>query len=213
MTDDLVDRLSRDLGPRPLRRVGTRLALALAAGVALTLTGVTLLLGLRPDMATASDAPMFWMKLAYPLGIAAIGLACMERLARPGASARRRARWLAAPLVVMALAALVQLAGAPHGQQRDLVMGGSAMACPWLIATCAIPPFAALIWAVRGLAPTRLRTAGAVAGLVAGSLAAGLYALHCQEPGGAFVMVWYSLGILAPAAAGAILGGWLLRWR
>ncbi len=213
MTDELLDSLSRDLAPRPGRRVAPRLGLAVGVGGAATLAGVALLLGLRPDMALASGRPMFWMKLAYPLAVALVAAACLERLSRPAGDPRRRIPWLAAPVLALATAALAQEALAAPDVRLALLMGGSALICPWLIAACAAPVLAALVWALRGLAPTRLRVAGAIAGLTAGACGAFLYALHCSEMGGAFVLVWYTLGMLAPAAAGAALGPALLRWR
>ena len=63
-----------------------------------------------------------------------------------------------------------------------------------------------------GRAPTRLRLVGASAGLVAGGLAASVYALHCPEMAASFVGFWYVLGMLVPTAAGALLGPRLLRW-
>jgi hypothetical protein len=213
MTDDLLDALARDIVPRPIRRVGPRLALALGAGALASLAGVMALLGPRADLPAAMGSAMFWVKLVYPLGLAAVALACVERLARPDGEAQRRVGWLAAPVAAMAIAALVQWVLAPPAAHRTLLMGGSAAVCPWLVATCAAPIFFALAWAVRGLAPTRLRAAGAMAGLAAGAVGAAVYAVHCGETGGAFVLVWYSLGVLAPAAVGLILGPWLFRWR
>jgi hypothetical protein len=62
------------------------------------------------------------------------------------------------------------------------------------------------------MAPTRLRLAGAAAGLLAGGVAATVYGLHCQEMTAAFVVTWYSLGVAASVAVGALLGPRLLRW-
>jgi hypothetical protein len=213
MSDELLDALSRDPAPRPGRRVGRRLSLAIAAGAAASLVGVLLLLGPRPQMAVAAAAPIFWMKLAYPLAVAIVATACIERLSRPVGDSRRRAVWLGGPLAIMALAAVAQWTVAPEAARMRLLMGGSAMICPWLIAVCATPVFAALVWALRGLAPTRLRAAGAMSGLLAGAVGAGLYALHCDESGGAFVLIWYTLGMIVPAAVGALSGPRLLRWR
>jgi hypothetical protein len=213
MTDDLLDALARDIAPRRARRVGPRLALALGAGAPVSLVGVMLLLGPRTDFPAALGSTMFWTKLFYVLALAAAALGCVERLARPGGEVRRRLGWLAAPVAVMALAALVQWILAPTDMHRTLLMGSSATVCPWLIATAAAPIFLALAWAMRGLAPTRLRTAGAMVGLAAGAAGAAIYALHCREAGGAFVLIWYSLGALAPAVLGWLLGPALLRWR
>ena len=65
---------------------------------------------------------------------------------------------------------------------------------------------------MKELAPTRLRLAGATAGLAAGSAAALVYCLHCPELAAPFVGFWYVLGMLIPAAAGALIGPRLLRW-
>ncbi len=91
-------------------------------------------------------------------------------------------------------------------------MGHSARVCPWMITATAAPMFVALFWALRGLAPTRPRLAGAGAGLAAGGLGAAIYSLHCPEVGAPFVAIWYTLGILTPCAVGALLGPRLLRW-
>ena len=55
-------------------------------------------------------------------------------------------------------------------------------------------------------APTRLRFTGAVLGLFAGAMAALVYTLHCPELSPAFLVVWYSLGMLIPAAVGCRAG-------
>ena len=76
----------------------------------------------------------------------------------------------------------------------------------------AVPLFCALLWAMRGLAPTRPALAGAAAGWLSGAVAALTYALHCPELGAPFLGIWYPLGMLIPAAAGALIGVRLLRW-
>jgi hypothetical protein len=65
---------------------------------------------------------------------------------------------------------------------------------------------------MKGLAPTRLRLAGAVAGLLAGAVGALVYCLHCPEMGAPFIGFWYLLGTLIPTSVGALLGPQLLRW-
>jgi len=75
-----------------------------------------------------------------------------------------------------------------------------------------VPVFAATLWAMKGLAPTRPALAGAAAGLLAGAMAALVYALHCPEMEAPFIGVWYVVGMLIPAAAGALLGPLVLRW-
>jgi hypothetical protein len=65
---------------------------------------------------------------------------------------------------------------------------------------------------MKGLAPTRLRLAGAAAGLLAGTTGALVYCLHCPELEAPFLGFWYLLGMLIPTAVGALLGSRLLRW-
>jgi hypothetical protein len=68
------------------------------------------------------------------------------------------------------------------------------------------------MWALKGLAPTRLRLAGAAAGWLSGALAALVYCLHCPEIEAPFVGIWYLLGMSIPTLAGGLLGPRLLRW-
>jgi hypothetical protein len=53
---------------------------------------------------------------------------------------------------------------------------------------------------------------GAVAGLLAGGLAATLYATHCPDDSPLFVAIWYSLAIALVVLAGAVVGRRVLRW-
>jgi hypothetical protein len=91
-------------------------------------------------------------------------------------------------------------------------MGQTAAACPFLIALLSLPFLAAVLWILRELAPTRLAISGLAAGIAAGSSGALVYTLHCPELAPAFIAVWYVLGMLIPALAGALLGPRLLRW-
>jgi hypothetical protein len=42
-----------------------------------------------------------------------------------------------------------------------------------------MPAFVALMWAMRGLAPTQLVLSGAAADLLSGTIDATVYSLHC----------------------------------
>jgi hypothetical protein len=112
----------------------------------------------------------------------------------------------------MWLLAAIVLALAPPAQRMALVLGQTALACPFLIALVSLPGFVAMFWLMRAWAPTRLRTAGAAAGFSAGALGALAYSLHCPEFAAPFLGVWYVLGMLIPAALGALAGPRWLRW-
>ena len=211
-TDALIDMLARGpmttRGPRPL----PRLALAASAGSLVAAVAMTTALGLRPDLAAASALPMFWMKLALPLVVAAASLAAASRLARPGDTATGAGVVVVAAVLGVWALAVRDLSDVPADARFAVVAGRSAWMCVASIAALSLPLAVAIFVALRGLAPTRPALAGAAAGALAGAGAAAVYALHCSEMAVPFLATWYVLGMAIPAAAGAWLGPRLLRW-
>ena len=211
-TDDLIASLSKDLAPAPRRMAAKRLALGGGAGVLVAAAIMPLWLGVRPDLMAAAGSAPFWIKFAYTVAIAGSMFWLLERLGRPGArTAAQTLTAMAPPLVLLVLAA-GQLAFAEASQRHHLMMGASSDVCPWRIVALALPVLAGALWALRGLAPTRLTLTGAVAGLCAGGAGAFVYAFHCDESAMPFVALWYSFGILVSGLIGALLGRRLLRW-
>jgi len=210
---DLIDRLVADLRAGPRHEVFRRLLIGAGLGGGVSVVLIGLFLGFRPDMARVALIPMFWIKFAYVTAIAALALWSADRLARPGESGWRRGVWIAAPVIMLVTLSAWRLFEAPPPMRMPLVMGQSAAVCPWLIVGSSLAPLAGLIWAMRGLAPVRLRQAGGMIGLAAGGVGASAYALHCPEQAAPFLAVWYTLGIAAAGGLGAILGPVLLRWR
>jgi hypothetical protein len=201
-----------DLRPVQPHAVAARLLAGLGTGVAVSVAMVGIWLGYRSDMSAATRTVMFWVKLGYLLAVGALALWSVERLARPGTEALSRILWLLLPLAAVAALAASQIAGAQAQDRMHMIMGASAPVCPPLIIAIAIPPLIGLVWAVRGLAPTRLRLAGAMIGLAAGGFGGGAYALHCSEWTAPFLAVWYSLGVAGCGVIGAALGPYVLRW-
>ena len=212
MSDELIDRLSAGLRPVSRLVVLARLAVGLGAGAAVSAALTVATLGLRPDLAQAVGEAMFWVKLAYTVALAGLSVWAIERLARPASSAHGRLGWLFAPVLGLTALAGWQLTRTPAALRGAMMMGHSADVCPWCIVAFALPPLIGLVWAVRGLAPTRLRLTGALVGLAAGAAGASAYALHCDEFTAAFMVVWYSLGICVAGLVGGLLGPRLLRW-
>lgn len=211
-TDDLIDQLTRDA--RPVRRgaVGRRIAIGLALGALVSGGLVIFWMGVRPDLGSAMHGFSFWMKWGYTLSLSAAALILIVQLARPDSSSLR-GLWLAAiPVVLLAGLGLFELARTPPAEWLAMWLGHSWMSCPWRVLSLAAPIFVGLLWSFRRLAPTRLRAAGAAAGLTAGAFAATVYCLHCPEVSAIFVLTWYSLGILLATLLGALLGPRLLRW-
>jgi len=211
-TDDLIARLSADVPKVRRAATGWRLAIGLLFGALVAGIVVVATLGIRPDLHHAMRGFSFWMKGAYTLSLAAVALGMTAQLSRPDGGRLRRAWLLAVPVVVLVGVGIVELMRAPPGAWPGMWLGRSSMACPWIVLALAMPIFAGLLWSFRRLAPTRLRAAGAAAGLSAGAFAATVYCLHCPEVSAIFVLTWYSLGILLAAAIGALLGPRLLRW-
>jgi hypothetical protein len=212
-TDDLIASLSAGVSPVPPSAVARRVATGLSFGAAGSVMLMLIWLGPRPDLAQAVLTAMFWMKLGYAAITGLIAAAVLTRLARPGVGAGWLAALAFAPFAVVAAMALARMAQAPPQAHRAMLMGHSAMFCPWRIVAIGLPVLAGAIWAVRGLAPTRLGLAGLVAGAAAGGLGAAVYAIACNETSAPFLAIWYTLGMAALGLLGALAGSRLLRWR
>lgn len=211
-TDDLIAVLAADLSPIDPARADRRFLVKLAGGAVLALAAMLLLLGTRPDLSSAAALPMFWFKLILPASLALAGLVALRRLSYPAMRLGRAPAAAALPLTALWIFAGVVLLTAPAGERLALVLGDSWIECPLSIALLSVPALVLALWAARELAPTRLALAGAAAGLFAGAVAAFAYALHCTEMEAPFLALWYAIGMLIPAGAGALLGRRLLRW-
>ena len=211
-TDELVRILATGAEPVERHAVGRRFAIALGLGAPAAILLMLVLLGLRPDLAAAMRLPMFWVKLAFSGSLAVASLIACMRLARPGRRLGRVPIALALPVIAIWLIAGVALLAAEPHARGELILGATWMVCPWLIALLSLPLLAAGLWAMHGLAPTRLPLAGAALGLLAGSIGALIYCLHCPEVAAPFVGTWYLIGMLIPGLVGGLVGPRLLRW-
>jgi len=211
-TTDLIDRLASDLRPTSQRAAWKRLTIALSAGSVVALGAAWLSLGLGNDFAAMLLTSSLWMKWAYALGVNAAALSLCVRLARPEGAPGALPFLLGVPLLMLGAIALIEVAGVPADERRALWLGRTAAMCPWTIAALASPIFVAVLLALRKLAPTRRRLTGFSAGCLAGAAAAGLYAIHCHETAAAFVVTWYTAGILLPGLVGVLIGSRVLRW-
>lgn len=211
-TEDLVTMLATNAGPVDMGAWRRRYVTAIGWGAFGATLLMAILLGVRHDLVQVVSQPMFWVKLGYVVCLAFAGMLAVSRLSRPGLSLAGVVLALAAPVLLMWIVAASALTGANPAERAELVFGKTWTSCPWLIATLSVPAFIALIWAMRGLAPTHLRLAGAAAGLGSGAIGAVVYSLHCPEMGAPFLGSWYLLGVLIPTTFGTLLGPRLLRW-
>jgi hypothetical protein len=210
-TADLIAALATDTAPvKPVRIMG-RLAGASLAGA--IVTGVILVtwLGLRP-LGEAVQTSAFWMKAGYTWALALAGFLLALRLARPEGRPGRILSIALLAVVAMIGLSVIELMRAGPGGMMPLMMGHTWSVCSLRILALSVPVYFGSILVLRRLAPTRLAIAGAAAGLLAGGVGASVYGLYCAETAATFVVTWYTLGITASAAIGAVIGSRLLRW-
>ncbi len=211
-TEELVTLLASGAVAVEPHAAERRYALALGGGAVGAFLLLLLFLRIRPDLIEALSQPPIWIKIGFVASLLVASLFAALRLSRPGAPLNAVPLAIAAPIVVLWAIAGIALFDAGPQQRPALVFGETWKSCPLLIAMLSIPVFAGVMWAMRGMAPTRPCFAGFAAGLLAGATAALVYCLHCPEVETPFIGVWYVLGMAIPTAVGATLGERLLRW-
>ncbi|MYM67333.1 DUF1109 family protein [Pseudoduganella sp. FT55W] len=209
-TDDLIEMLSSGADTQPAR--DSLAPLWLVAGLLVSAALMLALLGVRANLFEELMLPAFWSKLVFSLALTAAGWLAVKRLSAPGARTTALPFYIGAPVAVAWLVAAAVLLQAAPAARADLFWGTTWRYCPLLIALISLPLFAAALRIMRSRAPTRLRSAGAAAGFAAGAAAAAVYCLHCPELSIVFVGFWYLLGMLIPAAIGALIGPRVLAW-
>jgi len=210
-TDDLVHALAADHHVAQ-SSIGRQFALAIAIGFAISAVLFWVTLGPRPDIASAALTVRFDLKIVEALLLATTAGALIVRLAQPGAGTTSQTIVLAAAPVLLAAAVITELVVVPASLWQAKLVGTKSLICLTAIPLLSLPLLAALLLALRQGAPTSRGAAGAAAGLVAGGLAAALYATQCIDDSPLFVATWYSIAIGAVTALGAVLGRRLLRW-
>lgn len=209
-TEQLIDMLARNAGPAPRAVAARRLMPVMLMGVLCSSVLALWIIGPLPPERFLTSAP--WIKLAYAAALAAGAGLLASRLARPIARlfTPRLLVWLV--VGTMALIGTVSLSLTPADERLDAIFGQTWLMCPWTLMAFSLPALAGILWAVRGLAPTKPRQAGWAGGLLAGALGAMGYALACPESSPTFVAIWYTLGMGMTAFIGRVLGPIVLRW-
>ena len=154
-TEELIRTLATGAGPVESRAASRRYVAALAVGSLGALVVVATYLGVNNDLAALARLPMFWVRAAFAASVAGTALVALARLARPGVALGRASVAMVAPVLAMwALAAVVLLLAEPM-MRAMLVLGSTWKTCPLNITIVSIPVLVAVLWAIRGLAPTR----------------------------------------------------------
>ncbi|CDX23084.1 conserved membrane hypothetical protein [Mesorhizobium sp. ORS 3324] len=210
-TEDLIKALDADARSEamPLGRAWW-LAVGVAAVVAAAVFFTTI--GPRPDIMLAMHTMRFLSKFVFTLALAASAFTLIGALSRPGAASRRAKLWMAAAPVLVVIAVMLELFVVPEADWGRRLVGSNSIICMTFIPLIGIGPLAIFLSVLRYGAPTRPVLAGAVAGLLAGGLAATFYAAHCTDDSPLFVATWYTIAITFLTALGALGGRFFVRW-
>lgn len=184
----------------------TILAVALAAAIFYAT------LGPRPDIAAAAETPRFLFKFVVTITLAVSACALARALARPGETWRKVLPYLAIAPALIAVAVVVELFLLPPDLWATRMIGTNILVCLTYIPVIGIGPLAIFLLALRHGAPTSPPIAGAAAGLLAGGIAATLYAAQCTDDSPLFVATWYTIAIAGLAALGAAAADRFARW-
>lgn len=209
-TEQLIALLARGVEPAERPRAVRRMALTLAVGLALALALLLIGFGVRPDIG-AARLPVL-LKAAFSAAAAAALLPLAVRLMKPGRPLGWRIGAVLVFVSVSAVATVIALMGEAPEDRLSAWLGGSFPWCLVIVPVLAAPTAAALLWLMRGFAPTRLTLAGAAVGALSGGIGAMAYSMYCPVDSVAFVTTWYVLAIALCAAIGAVVGAKLLRW-
>lgn len=214
-TEQLIDLLSANLEPVNEGWLGKTLVLAIlagGAGAALLMLGTV---GLRPDLQTTAHLEWAGLKLVLPLSVIAMGIPFLARSMCPGLESRSNWTLVLLPFVAAIAVAFMMLLLLPPKTCIEMLLGANQFSSPrcfLCVLSFAAIPLAALFWALREGAPTRLEVSGTLAGIVAGGLGAAAYAFNCNSDTILFITIWYAAAISLCAFVGAQLGPRLLRW-
>ena len=185
-----------------------------AAGIAIALAAAVFfaMLGPRADIAAAAETPRFLFKFVFAITLAVSAFGCARALSRPGETWRRAIPNLAAAPALIAMAVIVELFLLPSDTWSAKLVGTNGVVCLTYITLIGIGPLAIFLRTLRHGAPTRPALAGAVAGLLAGGIAATFYAAQCTDDSTLFLATWYTIAIAGLAILGAAGASRFSRW-
>ena len=210
-TNELISVLAADTRP-PAASISS--VWWAAAGIAISLAAVAFfaMFGPRYDIATAAGTPRFLFKFLLAITLATSAFGCARALSRPGETWRKAIPYLAAAPALLAIAVIVELFLLPSDTWSAKLVGRNSVVCLTYITLIGIGPLGIFLLALRHGAPTKPTFAGAVAGLLAGGIAATIYAAHCTDDSPLFVATWYTIAMAGLAILGAVGASRLARW-
>ncbi len=208
-TDALIAALAADT--RPGMGVADRLIRALPAALLVAIPGFVLLWGPRPDIA-AAVASAAVLKSLLPLILAVLAGRAALTLSHPEARAGKQLASLSLLGVLMLVAFASAVAHKGATELGTALFTPSLLTCLTSIPALALPLLAAALWALSAGAPRRPAFSGAMAGLVAGGVAATIYSAYCNQDAALFFLPAYAGAILIVTAIGTLIGSRSLAW-
>lgn len=210
-TNALIAKLVEDLKPVRSLRFSSGLGFALA-GLGVTVTTVTLLFGIRPDVITGSFDPVFLLAtgLFFLLGLASSVTVVMMSRPRVGSDHGGWVWAVAMAMVLPTTAAIIGLGRGPAAfsasaseQGLDCLVAGSALG---------LVTFAVLVWWLRRGAPTSPERAGLLTGIAAGSFGIFAFSFHCVYSDIVHIGLWHSAVVVMSAVIGRTVIPRFIRW-
>lgn len=208
-TDMLIARMGQEISqsPEPSRPLNTMLANGVLLALAVAIVVVLFLARPRADLVSVWTSWAVQFKVFGMLLLIGGGIRMLWAASIPGVAIK--------PALALLPAVLFLAAGAAFDSTGFPMLGTHALAVPACVGTilaAALAPMWILLTTLRRGIPTDLRRAGAVAGMLAGALAALAYTLACVNDGAGFVGLWYSFAIAVTGALGAFIGPKALAW-
>jgi hypothetical protein len=206
-TDDLIHSLASTAGTQRSASLQAAFTVTAAASLACALLLVFSVIGIRQDFADMAVRLPFAFKVVYSSALVMGASVVALYAATPGASATASCAMLPA-VIFLACGIIFDPTGFP-------IMGRTNAAvaiCVGRILVLSLPAMILTFIFMRKAAPTQPLLAGAVVGMLSGSVGALAYTLACRNDGTAFVAIWYAVACAIVAAVGAIIGRRVLRW-
>jgi hypothetical protein len=186
--------------------------MAIIGGLAISSALFSLTLGVRPDILSALSTWRFDLKLGVNLVLVIAAAWVALRLSSPTTTPLSAMRALLVPALLLLAAVMYELVTIPASAWPSRAMGVNGVMCLVSIISLSVLPLTATIYALRQGAPTSPAVMGAVGGLLAGSLGAAIFAMHCTNDSPLFVAIWYALAIGLMSMFGLVVGKHALRW-
>ncbi len=211
-TEQLIGDLAADLASAAARAAPpfwARLLVLTAVASVPTALVIVFVLSPRDHLGHGIGATIAFT-LAAALALAAGSFRTALIISRPEAEPHRG--WLLLPGLILAIGVARELARTAPGTWSERLIGDDPLACFACVLVLSVPILFGALFALRHGAPSRPRTSGALAGLLAGGVSAALYIIHCPEDSLLFIAAWHVPAIALVSLLGAALGPRILRW-